>query len=223
MPQEGSTAAIVSEGPLHFDMSRCAYGGSAGDGNMRPMPTALIRPAVALCALGLCGNAQAQTCPADGAAPAGTLLSVLLPERPVLRLNRAELDALPRTELVSRRTVGGAGSAPAVEQQTRYTGWLLRDLLQRAQGAGAAADHGQRWVVFEAVASDNYRAYFSWGELFNSAAAEQVLVIGSVDGLPLASDLGPLALRALADLRPGPRHVRNLCALVLRPMTGAAK
>jgi hypothetical protein len=29
---------------------------------------------------------------------------------------------------------------------------------------------------------------------------------------------GPLALRALADLRPGPRHVRNLCALVLRPL-----
>ena len=80
-----------------------------------------------------------------------------------------------------------------------------------------------RWVVFEAVATDNYRAYFSWGELFNGAAAEQVLVITAVDGQALGKDLGPLALRALADLRPGPRHVRNLCALVLRNMTGPAR
>jgi hypothetical protein len=182
-----------------------------------------LRPCLPLLGLGLCGAVAAQGCPADSAAPAGTLLSVLVPERPALRLDRAQLDALPRTELLTRRSVGAAASAPAVEQQTRYAGWLLRDLALRALGGGAAAERGQRGVVFETVATDNYRAYFSWGELFNSAATEQVLVITAVDGQPLGSELGPLALRALADLRPGPRHVRNLCALVLRPMAGAAK
>jgi hypothetical protein len=61
-----------------------------------------------------------------------------------------------------------------------------------------------------------YRAAFSWGELYNSSAGDHVLVIGSQDGVPLNAEQGPLALRALADTRPGPRHVRNLCALVLR-------
>jgi hypothetical protein len=59
---------------------------------------------------------------------------------------------------------------------------------------------------------------FSWGELFNAAVGDQVLVIRSQDGTPLDALAGPLALRALADLRPGPRHVRNLCALRVRPL-----
>jgi hypothetical protein len=74
----------------------------------------------------------------------------------------------------------------------------------------------QRWLTFEAVATDGYRAMFSWGELFNTDAAEHVLVIRARDGKPLDAAEGPLALRALADTRPGPRHVRNLCAIVAR-------
>lgn len=160
----------------------------------------------------------AQGCPADSSAPPGTLLSIFVPERPVQRLDRAQLDAQPRAELIARRTVGAAASAPAVEQQTRYAGWLLRDVLLKAIGAGPAGERAMRGVVFEAIATDNYRAVFSWGELFNSAVADQVLVITAVDGQQLGSDQGPLALRSLSDLRPGPRHVRNLCALVVRPM-----
>jgi len=186
---------------------------------LRPVPLSLL----ALCLSLVAGPAAAQSCPADAGAPAGTLLSVFVPERAVQRFDRAQLDAQPRTELVARRSVGAVASAPAVEQQTRYAGWLLRDVLLRAIGAGPAGERGMRGVVFEAIATDNYRAYFSWGELFNSALAEQVLVIAAVDGQGLGNDQGPLALRSLADLRPGPRHVRNLCALVVRNMIGPAR
>ena len=181
---------------------------------------------LSLLALGLgfaTAPVAAQSCPADPGAPTGTLLSVLVPERAVQRLDRAQLDAQPRLELVARRSVGAAASAPALEQQTRYAGWLLRDVLLRALGAGPAGERSLRGVVFEAIATDNYRAYFSWGELFNNAIAEQVLVIAAVDGQPLGNDQGPLALRSLSDLRPGPRHVRNLCALVVRNMVGPAR
>lgn len=181
---------------------------------LRRLPLSLL--ALWLCAVA--GRAVAQACPADAGAPAGTLLSVFVPERPVQRLDRALLEAQQRTELVARRTVGAAASAPAVEQQTRYAGWLLRDLLLKAIGAGPAGERAMRGVVFEAIATDNYRAVFSWGELFNNAIADQVLVITAVDGQLLGSDQGPLALRSLSDLRPGPRHVRNLCALVARTM-----
>ena len=92
---------------------------------------------------------------------------------------------------------------------------LLRDVLARA-GFGATGDRGARVGIVEAVATDGYRATFSWGELFNSSLGEQTLVIVAQDGRPLDAAAGPLALRSLADIRPGPRHVRNLCALLVR-------
>jgi len=105
----------------------------------------------------------------------------------------------------------GAGS----ESSIAYDGVLLREVLARA-GFGAANDRGARVGVVEAVATDGYRAVFSWGELFNSSAGEHALVITAQDGRALDAAAGPLALRILSDLRPGPRHVRNLCALVVR-------
>jgi hypothetical protein len=43
-----------------------------------------------------------------------------------------------------------------------------------------------------------------------------VLVVSSLDGRPLDAFAGPLALRSLAHLRPGPGHVLNLCAVIVR-------
>jgi hypothetical protein len=80
----------------------------------------------------------------------------------------------------------------------------------------AATDRAARVGIVEAVATDNYRAVFSWGELFNSSLGDQVMVVSAQDGKALDATAGPLALRSLGDLRPGPRHVRNLCAIVVR-------
>jgi hypothetical protein len=76
----------------------------------------------------------------------------------------------------------------------------------------------QRTRVIEAPATAGYRAVFSWGELYNDALGEQVYMIGSQDGRPLDAAAGPLALRSLADQRPGPSHLRNRCALAVRPL-----
>jgi hypothetical protein len=154
-------------------------------------------------------------CPVDPTAPAGTLLTVQMPDSAPRRLGATDLDGMPPTELKQRRTVAAAvdESKPAVDQGIRYGGVLLRDLIERTS-PDVIAQRTQRWLMFEAVATDGYRALFSWGELFNSPLGEQVLVIATQDGRPLAATEGPLALRALGDLRPGPRHVRNLCGLI---------
>ncbi len=157
-------------------------------------------------------------CPADADAPKATWLSVRSPSTvEPRRLTEADLAALPQVERVQRRTVSapGAASAPMQEQSVRYGGVLMRDLLLRT--APEVDGRGARTLIVEAVATDGYRALFAWGELFNSGAGEQVLVVLRQDGLAVGGAQGPVALRALADLRPGPRHVRNLCALVLRP------
>jgi hypothetical protein len=46
-------------------------------------------------------------------------------------------------------------------------------------------------------------------------AGEQMIIVRQVDGQDLDGHAGPLAMHPLADLRPGPGHVRQLCALVV--------
>lgn len=171
--------------------------------------------AIALCAA-VCDARAA--CPADPSAPADTLLSIQFGTEAPLRLGAAELGRLSEQQRVQRRSVAAsnaAASEQSVAQSVSYSGVLLRDVIASAP-AYERQGRAQRWLTFEAVATDGYRAMFSWGELFNTDAAEHVLVIRTRDGKPLDAAEGPLALRALADTRPGPRHVRNLCAVVAR-------
>jgi len=142
--------------------------------------------------------------------PEGALV-VVLPGRQTVGLMQADLARLPPSQLTQKRTVS-SGSTSTTEQSVVYGGALLRDVLRTA-GLEDPANRQSRFSVVQAVATDGYRAVFSWGELFNSPAGDQVLLILSQDGRALDSAEGPLALRALGDVRPGPRHVRNLCGL----------
>jgi hypothetical protein len=180
-----------------------------------------MRTFVAALALASAAAFAQSACPIDGAVPAGTLLTIRA-AGVAQHLSQADLAALPPAERAQRRTLTAtdAASAPAQELSLRYGGVLLRDVLASTL-ARDANRHAVRAATIEALATDGYRAAFSWGELFNSATGDQVLVITTQDGVPLNAAQGPLALRALADLRPGPRHVRNLCALVVR-MPGKA-
>jgi len=155
-------------------------------------------------------------CPGDRAAAADTLLSVQIATREPVRLDRAAIARFATQQSVQRRTVASTGAAP-VEQQIAYAGIPLAAIVSAVAGDDRQARDQRGWV-FDAIATDGYRAVFSWGELFNTDAGEQVLVIVGQDGKPLDDREGPLALRALADRRPGPRHVRNLCAVVARPL-----
>ena len=128
--------------------------------------------------------------------------------------------------VVLAATVAGAARACPTDGPPRAPDVLLvvhgtsappiaRDVLAHS-GFGTDDDRGARTATVEAVASDGYRAVFSWGELFNSGVGEQTLVIVAQDERPLDAVAGPLDLRPLADLRPGPRHVRNLCSLLVK-------
>ncbi|WP_428419334.1 hypothetical protein [Methylibium sp.] len=175
-----------------------------------------LRTAVLATALAVSGGAFAQSCPGE-AAPRDTdvLLSTRVADGSPRGLKRSDLDTLPPRSVDLRRSVERDGARD--EQILNYGGWLLRDVLTLAGFDEAGRRDTRTWVV-EATATDGYRAVFSWGELYNSALGEQVYVIGSQDGRPLDAAAGPLALRSLSDQRPGPRHVRNLCALAVRPL-----
>ncbi|ABM95163.1 MULTISPECIES: hypothetical protein [Methylibium] len=174
------------------------------------------RDALLAAAIAAHAGAYAQPCPSDTAPrDAEVLLTAQVADGRARDLKRSDLESLPPRQVSLRRAVEREGARD--EQILSYGGWLLRDVLTLAGFDEAGRRDTRTWVV-EATATDGYRAVFSWGELYNSALGEQVYVIGSQDGRALDVTAGPLALRSLADQRPGPRHVRNLCALAVRPL-----
>ena len=91
---------------------------------------------------------------------------------------------------------------------------LLRDFLLK-NGLESVSSRALRNTRIEVVATDGYRATLSWGEVFNSPTGSQILIITKQDGKALDPQEGPVSFRVLSDIRPGARHVRNVCAISL--------
>jgi len=162
---------------------------------------------------------SAWACPVDGEPRANDVLLTLQTAdgRTAMSWNAAQLRALGVATWTERRSVERNAGEGADQTTIAYDGVRLRDVIG-ATGGDPARDRSWRGAVVEAIASDGYRAVFSWGELFNSTGGERTIVVLAFNGQPLDAREGPLALRALGDMRPGPRHVRNLCALVVRTL-----
>jgi DMSO/TMAO reductase YedYZ molybdopterin-dependent catalytic subunit len=113
---------------------------------------------------------------------------------------------------------GPPDAAAGAEVLRRYTGCLLRDVLDRAGPVEKRRFDLRRSIVI-ATASDGYRAVFSWAELYLSPVGDSVLIVYERDGAPLSDDEGRIALISLKDTRPGPRHVKWLQAIELRTLS----
>jgi DMSO/TMAO reductase YedYZ molybdopterin-dependent catalytic subunit len=137
-------------------------------------------------------------------------------EREVV-LSLADLRALPVQRIEDVRSVREAGTPGAAggESVRRYTGCLLRDVLDRAKPVEKRRMDFRKSVVI-VTAADGYRTVFSWAELYLSPIGDGALVVYERDGQPLSADEGPLAVVSLKDTRPGPRHVKWLSSLELR-------
>jgi DMSO/TMAO reductase YedYZ molybdopterin-dependent catalytic subunit len=130
-----------------------------------------------------------------------------------------ELKQLPAQRIEDVRVVREQGAATgAQEMARRYTGCLLRDVLDRAKLVEKNRMDLRKSVVI-VTASDGYRAEFSWAELYLSPIGDGVLIVYERDGAALPDTEGPLALVSLKDTRPGPRHVKWLRTIEVRALT----
>ena len=82
-------------------------------------------------------------------------------------------------------------------------GVLLTDILEKQQ------EHKDRNFYIVARASDDYKATFSWAELFNNPTGEKVFVLFEQNGKPL-KEKGEMILVSMTDTKTGPRHVKWL-------------
>ena len=86
-------------------------------------------------------------------------------------------------------------------------GVLLTDILEKAKIA--QQEHKDRNFYIVARASDDYKATFSWAELFHNPTGEKVYVLFEQNGKPL-KEKGEMILVSMNDTKTGPRHVKWL-------------
>lgn len=151
---------------------------------------------------------------AADAVPAASMTSTQLAitgtvEHP-LTLAVADLKAMPTVDLVRKP------ERPGDKAQT-YTGVRLRDLVEKAKPK-APGHNDLKKMVLVAGATDGYTVVFSWNEVFNTAVGDGVLVVFAKDGAPLDASEGRIALVSLQDLRTGPRHVKWLREVEVKPV-----
>ena len=156
--------------------------------------------------------------PALAQGPGASTLTVKGNVERELVLSIDELKRLPAQRIEDVRTVREQGSTAATpEVARRYTGVLLRDVLDRAKLTEKNRFDLRRSVVI-VTATDGYRAVFSWAELYLAPIGDGALIVYERDGAPLADNEGPLALVSLKDTKPGPRHVKWLRSIEVRAL-----
>lgn len=82
-------------------------------------------------------------------------------------------------------------------------GVLLKDILEKAKIRQNG--HKDRNFYIVARASDDYKATFSWAEIFNNPTGENTYVLFEENGKPVKN--GEMILICKNDIKTGPRHV----------------
>lgn len=93
------------------------------------------------------------------------------------------------------------------------TGVLLKNILERAKIR--QLNHKDRNFYIVARATDNYKATFSWAELFNNPTGENTYVLFEEGGMPIENS-GEMILVCANDIKTGPRHVKWLKSIEVR-------
>ncbi|MBS1488764.1 MAG: molybdopterin-dependent oxidoreductase [Bacteroidetes bacterium] len=101
-------------------------------------------------------------------------------------------------------------SGATVNTINQSKGVLLKEILNKAKLK--QSNHKDRNFYVVARATDNYKATFSWGEIFNNPAGDNVYVLFEENGKPI-SQRGSMVLFSLSDTKTGPRHVRWLSSI----------
>lgn len=83
-------------------------------------------------------------------------------------------------------------------------GVLLKDILTKAKIV--QKNHKDRNFYIVARATDDYKATFSWAEIYNSNTGDNVYVIFEENGQPITVQ-GEMILICTTDIKTGPRHV----------------
>lgn len=108
-----------------------------------------------------------------------------------------------KTVTLNNSNVVCQSGATTSKYNTR-TGVLLKDIIDKA--VIKQENHKDRNFIIVARATDNYKATFSWAEIYNNPTGLNTYVLFEEDGKPIESH-GRLKLLCANDIKTGPRQV----------------
>ena len=114
------------------------------------------------------------------------------------------VDSLKKLKVITIDNLKITGKNGEVKREIKTCkGVLLKDILEKAKIK--QNDHKDRNFYIVARASDDYKATFSWAELFNNPTGENTFVLFEENEKPVKN--GEMILICKNDIRTGPRHV----------------
>lgn len=117
---------------------------------------------------------------------------------------RLSVDSLKKMKVVTIDNFKVVCQSGEVKKDDKICkGVLLKDILEKAKIKQDG--HKDRNFYIVARASDDYKATFSWAEIFNNPTGENTYVLFEENGKPVKS--GEMILICKNDIKTGPRHV----------------
>lgn len=114
------------------------------------------------------------------------------------------VDSLRKMKVVNIDNLKIVCQSGAVKKDDKTSkGVLLKDILEKAKIKQSG--HKDRNFYIVARASDDYKATFSWAEIFNNPTGENTYVLFEENGKPVKN--GEMILICKNDIKTGPRHV----------------
>ena len=131
----------------------------------------------------------------------------------VLKLDTIAVRAYPADQVVVLTLPG----RHPVDKPSVVRGVRLKAFLDKARLVARDRTTARKTVVI-ATGRGGDAVVFSWSELFNSPAGDNVLVLFERDDKALPGAEGPLALIAGGDIHLDSRHVKWLARIEVRPV-----
>lgn len=114
------------------------------------------------------------------------------------------VDSLKKMKVVTIENLKITGKNGEVKREVKACkGVLLKNILEKAKIK--QTDHKDRNFYIVARASDDYKATFSWAELFNNPTGENAFILFEENGKPVKN--GEMIAICKNDIKTGPRHV----------------
>lgn len=114
------------------------------------------------------------------------------------------VDSLKKMKVVTIDNFKITGKGGVVKREIKVCkGVLLKDILDKAKIK--QEDHKDRNFYIVARASDDYKATFSWAEIFNNPTGENAFILFEENGKPIKN--GEMIAICKNDIATGPRHV----------------
>lgn len=114
------------------------------------------------------------------------------------------VDSLKKMKVITIDNFKITGKGGVIKREVKVCkGVLLKDILEKAKIK--QEDHKDRNFYIVARASDDYKATFSWAEIFNNPTGENVFILFEENGKPIKN--GEMIAICKNDIATGPRHV----------------